>query len=460
MPLKKGSSKKTIGANVAELRNSGYPEKQAVAIAYSKAGKDDAEPGAFHVEQDTPQESARAPDINGWYEIKDNPISKEGVYQYLGSQIGADEPGRIYNVYRPAEELSSQETIDSFKLLPWIDDHAMLGAGYMPAERKGIHGVIGEDVYFKSPYLYGNIKVMSDTLAGKIDGGKIELSPGYRCQYEKRTGVFDGQRYEYVQRNIRGNHLALVNQGRTGPDVSVMDDFHVTLDMSSFMDPEKKDEEKPAVPPAASENKEPPADKQSGDAEMKTEPKSEGEKPEDPGNMSMADAMKAIDNIMPMLDKIMSFMKGGGAKDMHDPSAEKLAGVFDCNDSNPSKEVKTMDTAQEIQALKDELAALKSAAKPAMDSKAVFAEVAERDALAKQLSAVGVVFACDSMTLQETAKAAAEKIGLTCDEASSLVAVRAYLHNRKPASEQLFRMAQDSAEIVSNGPVASVLFTQ
>ena len=39
MPLKKGSSKKVVSENIKELRHSGRPQNQAIAIAMKHAGK-------------------------------------------------------------------------------------------------------------------------------------------------------------------------------------------------------------------------------------------------------------------------------------------------------------------------------------------------------------------------------------------------------------------------------------
>jgi len=174
----------------------------------------------------TMDKSARVEDFNGWFEVKGNPLSKVGIFPYSGAQIGAPDPDKIYKVYRPEEELADPDAINSFKLVPFVDEHHMLGPeemGYTPAEKKGVAGVIGEDVYFEAPFLRGNIKVFSQGLAQKIKNGKIELSCGYRCKYDFTPGTWQGQSYDAVQRGLRGNHLALVDEGRMGSEVAVLD---------------------------------------------------------------------------------------------------------------------------------------------------------------------------------------------------------------------------------------------
>lgn len=424
--------------------------------------------------------TARIEDVNGWYEVKGNPISKVGVYPYLGSQIpGAEDPTKIYHVYRPAEELADPETLESFRLLPWIDDHAMLGEAFTPAERKGVHGVIGEDVYFDAPYLRANIKVFSSSMASKIGGGKIELSPGYRCTYSKERGTFEGQAYDYVQRDIRGNHLALVDKGRTGPDVSVLDHLSITIDAADFMQfPEKKDEEmKDEGQQAASEMKKEPE----AETEQKPEMAAPSVAPENPNaesaesaeskrqekadataqNLSFGEVMAGIQSVMPMIESFMAMARGepaAKADDMHDPQAEKLAGAFDSQNTNQGETA--MDQAQAIQQLTAQVAELKAqiANRPAaMDSAALFAEVAERDAMVKQLAGVGVSIAADGLTLKDAAKKAAEKIGIACDDGTAVIAVRAFLHNRKPLAAEVFSL--DSAKHSADGEyVASGLF--
>lgn len=181
--------------------------------------------------------SARTYDLNGWFEIKGNPLSKVGVFDYSGAQVGAPpaDADRIFKVYRPAEELADPDAIASFRLTPLINDHTMLGEDYTPAENKGVDGVIGEDVYFSDNVLRGNVKVFSKALAEAIEKGKTELSCGYRCIYDFTAGTWNGQAYDVIQRKIRGNHVALVDEGRMGPDVSVLDHLVFTVDAKETM---------------------------------------------------------------------------------------------------------------------------------------------------------------------------------------------------------------------------------
>lgn len=47
MPLKKGSSKETISYNIAEMIKAGHPKAQAIAAAYSNAGKSTSKKSAL-----------------------------------------------------------------------------------------------------------------------------------------------------------------------------------------------------------------------------------------------------------------------------------------------------------------------------------------------------------------------------------------------------------------------------
>ncbi len=57
-------------------------------------------------------QTSRIEDFNGWPEIKGNPLSKVGIFEYSGAQISPQlDPNKIYKVYRPEEELSNSECI-------------------------------------------------------------------------------------------------------------------------------------------------------------------------------------------------------------------------------------------------------------------------------------------------------------------------------------------------------------
>ena len=167
-------------------------------------------------------------DDNGYIPVKNRLLSKVGVFPYLGSSIGATDPNKVYMVYRPETELSNEETINSFKLVPLIDEHEMLGKDATAPEKKGIHGTSGEDVYFDNG-LFGNLKVYSESMKNLIEGGKKELSLGYKCKYIFESGEYNGQKYDAIQTSIRGNHIALVDEGRMGKEVSVVDEALKTV---------------------------------------------------------------------------------------------------------------------------------------------------------------------------------------------------------------------------------------
>lgn len=186
-------------------------------------------------------------DHNDFWLIKDNPLTKVGIFPYLGRQISTElEPNTIYQVLRPEEELNTPETLKSFELIPLVDEHTMLGTkdGMQPAEKKGIHGVTGANVKFNNGMITNDLKIYSESLKSEIESGKKDLSVGYYCKYELTPGEYNGEHYDAIQRDVRVNHIALVDDGRMGRDVRVMDE-KITFDtLSEILKENKMAEEK------------------------------------------------------------------------------------------------------------------------------------------------------------------------------------------------------------------------
>lgn len=418
MPLQQGSSKEVISSNIAQLVNEGYAPKQAQAIALSQAKK----------AKDS--NSKRSYDINGWAEIKGNPLSKVGVFPYSGEQISPDlDPDKIYYVYRPAEELNNQETIDSFKLIPWTDEHTMLGKsdeGLTPAELKGVHGVIGEDVYFEDGYLKGNLKIFSDELADLIESGKKELSIGYRCLYEPETGVYNGVSYDFVQRNIRGNHLALVDEGRSGHDVCVLDRMRFTIDAKEIknmadlhereFEREKEDlkkgdlskpmdEEHMSIEEAREHMK-----KLAAYLQQESETKDEDEDKDVPGELDKMDIKEARE----IFEKISHYLdRMAQSEDEVEP--KDFVSRADVTDEDKEDDDKDDDDIKVE--IKDK----------GMDMKLVLKEISHRDSLASKLSPFIGTFDHKEKTLKEVAEYGVKKLGIKCEKGHEESALNGYL---------------------------------
>jgi len=402
MPLKKGNNQSTISSNIAELINAGHEPKQAAAIAYKEAGEDE-----LGVTQ-----SERIPDVNGWIEVKGNPLTKVGVFPYSGAQISPELiPDKIYYVYRPAEELNNEETINSFKLVPWIDEHEMLGSyeeGLTPAEQKGIQGIIGEDVYFDDGYLRGNVKIFSERMRDMIDAGKRELSIGYKCIYDLVPGEYNGIRYDAIQRQIRGNHLALVDEGRAGPDVRVLDGAQFTFDSMELKMPTNPDQEKEKGMDAEQEA---PVTLESLAKQVKDLHETvSGFRTKQEASDADADSEKEKESEDADEEATLDESKNeeGAGEPTVDEDEEKKEGG------------KAMDA--QVRALTKEIKELKRNA-----TKVLMAEIATRDSLASKLSNVIGVFDHGLMNLNDVAAYGVKKIGLTCKKGEELATLRGYL---------------------------------
>lgn len=170
--------------------------------------------------------SRRTFDVDGRMFVADCRISKANVCPYYGREIpGAEvlglEPNRVYQMYRDPIEL--ERAAPTFANLQLMMVHIPVNAEE-PAIELTV-GTMGSDVRFEAPYLVSSLKVWTAEAIALIESkAQAQLSCSYRYTPVMDPGTTpEGVAYDGRMCNIIGNHVALVEEGRAGPDVVVND---------------------------------------------------------------------------------------------------------------------------------------------------------------------------------------------------------------------------------------------
>ena len=137
----------------------------------------------------------------------DHPIlTRVGIFEYKNPD------GSIRRELRLPEEVFAPESLASYKGKPVILTHeaGMIDSDNVQQEQIGT--ILSEGTQDGD-----NVRaqiIIHD--ARKLDYGLRELSLGYSLDLEETPGEWQGQPYDAIQRNIRVNHLALVEKARAG----------------------------------------------------------------------------------------------------------------------------------------------------------------------------------------------------------------------------------------------------
>ena len=147
---------------------------------------------------------------------------RAGIQEYTGREIGLTDRAMV-RVYRPDSEVFNADSLRSFSHAPVTvghpselvsaDNWAQLAVGEVSTE------AVRDGEFIALPL------ILKDRAAiDAVNGGKVELSAGYTADIEIVDGVTpDGLRYDAIQRNIRINHLAIVDNARAGSKARIGD---------------------------------------------------------------------------------------------------------------------------------------------------------------------------------------------------------------------------------------------
>ncbi|WP_426126308.1 DUF2213 domain-containing protein [Pararhizobium sp. PWRC1-1] len=156
------------------------------------------------------------------YLIAEAKAVRTGIQLYLGDEVGKPDR-KIVRVYRPAEEVFSDKSLQSFTHAPVTVNHPdeAVNAGNW---KDLAVGEVSTAAKKDGDWVWLPLILKDKDAISAVESGKRELSAGYECQLDWTPGTApDGQQFDAVQRNIKINHLAIVDRARAGSQARIGD---------------------------------------------------------------------------------------------------------------------------------------------------------------------------------------------------------------------------------------------
>lgn len=162
---------------------------------------------AFRVDIGTLRPAVKLP--NGQLRV-DGCLTRTGVFEYR------NDDGSTRREYRSPDEVFKADSLASFAMVAVTDNHPPVPVTSSNA-RQYARGAVGESVRQDGDGVVAPMVIFDGELVRKMESGKVALSCGYEVDVVNTPGVSpNGERYDAVQTNIRGNHVALVDIARAG----------------------------------------------------------------------------------------------------------------------------------------------------------------------------------------------------------------------------------------------------
>lgn len=159
--------------------------------------------------------------VEGFLICKNVPIARTGEMEYFARELQLDgDPDRVVKIMRYEDDVFNPAAMASFEGKSVTDEHP--AENLEPETAAAYTRGHVQNVRREGDFLVADLHIFDAGLINDVQNGvKREVSCGYTCQF-----VPDGANYK--QTNIRGNHVAVVRNGRAGHEIAIKDEKHNT----------------------------------------------------------------------------------------------------------------------------------------------------------------------------------------------------------------------------------------